>query len=156
MNWFFFWNSSSWFRWGRLKRLLKYLQDLGRRISRLGYIFVGTESCSSLLKNLILKKSFSQKSFFIFSCRSFGIKWIRWDKWLIYDVSYKQKRVALLCESKSVISGAHLCLVVGWCRMCNHLMRTPWWLKIQERMNVVIEEYMTQLPKAQRDSLFKV
>ena len=62
MNWFFFWNSSSWFRWGRLKRLLKYLQDLGRRVSRLGYIFVGPESCSSLLKNLILKKSFSQKS----------------------------------------------------------------------------------------------
>ena len=85
------------------------------------------------------------KNFFIFSCRSFGIKWIRWDKWLIYDVSYKQKRVALLCESKSVISGAHLCLVVGWCRMCNHLMRTPWWLKIQERMNVIIEEYMTRV-----------
>ena len=66
-----------------------------------------------------------------------------------------KKRVALLCESKSVLSGVHLCLVVGWCRMCNHLMRTPRWLKIQERMNVVIEEYMTQLPMAQRDSLFK-
>ena len=87
---------------------------------------------------------FHKKGFFMFSCRNLGTKWIRWVKWLIYDISYKQKGVALLSESKSVISGAHFCLVAGWCWMCNHLMRTPWWLKIQERMNVVIEEYMTR------------
>ena len=73
-----------------IKEVAKISSDLWRRVSRLGY-FSSARSCSSLLKYLILKKSFLQKSFFIFSRRSFGIKWMRWDKWLIYDVSYKQK-----------------------------------------------------------------